>query len=179
MKRSETANEGSADVKKIFQPLITDIERMVEDQVNLVRVKRLNEGHPKANEIKVRRLYACGIKADDAFQRPSFSSAALDRASISSNACKQPIRTFRSSNLRMHGRRSSSKTTNHECLDRFIEHQQGCGTEPAARGGSDHFDGFHEALWRLRKCHVRREGRRRSAHNDTQVQRKDAGRKGV
>ncbi|KAL8887793.1 MAG: hypothetical protein Q9215_004678 [Flavoplaca cf. flavocitrina] len=40
------------DVKKIFQPLITDIERMVEDQVNLVRVKRLNEGHPKANEIK-------------------------------------------------------------------------------------------------------------------------------
>ncbi|KAL8946546.1 MAG: hypothetical protein Q9222_007073 [Ikaeria aurantiellina] len=41
------------DVKKIFQPLITDIERMVEDQVNLVRVKRLNEGHPKANDIKV------------------------------------------------------------------------------------------------------------------------------
>ncbi|KAI4245362.1 MAG: hypothetical protein L6R42_010202 [Xanthoria sp. 1 TBL-2021] len=47
------ANESSADVKKIFQPLITDIERMVEDQVNLVRVKRLNEGHPKANEIKL------------------------------------------------------------------------------------------------------------------------------
>ncbi|CAO1601112.1 hypothetical protein XANCAGTX0491_004776 [Xanthoria calcicola] len=45
-------NMKGADVKKIFQPLITDIERMVEDQVNLVRVKRLNEGHPKANEIK-------------------------------------------------------------------------------------------------------------------------------
>ncbi|KAL8715423.1 MAG: hypothetical protein Q9220_000757 [cf. Caloplaca sp. 1 TL-2023] len=43
----------SDDVKKIFQPLITDIERMVEDQVNLVRVKRLNEKHPKANDIKV------------------------------------------------------------------------------------------------------------------------------
>lgn len=41
------------DVKKIFQPLITDIERMVMDQVNLVMVKRLSEGHPKANEIKV------------------------------------------------------------------------------------------------------------------------------
>ncbi|KAL8693889.1 MAG: hypothetical protein Q9218_001354 [Villophora microphyllina] len=40
------------DVKKIFQPLITDIERMVEDQANLVLVKRLSEGHPKGNEIK-------------------------------------------------------------------------------------------------------------------------------
>ncbi|KAL8667386.1 MAG: hypothetical protein Q9202_000602 [Teloschistes flavicans] len=40
------------DVKRIFQPLITDIERMVEDQLNLVLVKRLSEGHPKANEIR-------------------------------------------------------------------------------------------------------------------------------
>ncbi|KAI4202012.1 MAG: hypothetical protein LQ350_002917 [Teloschistes chrysophthalmus] len=40
------------DVKKIFQPLITDIERMVQDQLNLVLVKRLSEGHPKTNEIR-------------------------------------------------------------------------------------------------------------------------------
>lgn len=45
-------NMKGSDVKKIFQPLITDIERMVMDQVNLVMVKRLSEGHPKANEIK-------------------------------------------------------------------------------------------------------------------------------
>jgi hypothetical protein len=41
------------DVKAIFDPLITDIERLVDDQVNLVMVKRMQEGHPKANEIKV------------------------------------------------------------------------------------------------------------------------------
>ncbi|KAL8758202.1 MAG: hypothetical protein Q9199_001665 [Rusavskia elegans] len=170
-------NMKGADVKKIFQPLITDIERMVEDQVNLVRVKRLNEGHPKANEIKVRRLHAVVQKLIMIPKRPSSSSAALDQASISSNACKRPIRISKSSNPRMHGQRSSSKRTNHECLDLFIELQQGCGTEPVARGGSNHFDRFNKALRRLRKCHVRREGRRRPAHNNTQVQRKDAGRK--
>ncbi|CZT11384.1 related to hsp70 protein [Rhynchosporium agropyri] len=36
----------------IFDPLIADIERLVDEQVNLVLVKRLNEGHPKANEVK-------------------------------------------------------------------------------------------------------------------------------
>ncbi|KAL9027294.1 MAG: hypothetical protein Q9196_004161 [Gyalolechia fulgens] len=45
-------DRSSDDVRKIFQPLITDIERMVEDQVNLVKVKRLNERHHKAAEIK-------------------------------------------------------------------------------------------------------------------------------
>ena len=48
-----STDRDSTDVKKIFQPLIRDIERMVQDQVNLVRVKRLNERHPKANKIKV------------------------------------------------------------------------------------------------------------------------------
>ena len=41
------------DVKKIFDPLINDIERLVEEQVNLVTVKRMSEGHPKATEVKV------------------------------------------------------------------------------------------------------------------------------
>ena len=40
------------DVKKIFRPLIADIQRMVEEQVNLVKVKRLSENHPQASEIK-------------------------------------------------------------------------------------------------------------------------------
>ncbi|KAL8856127.1 MAG: hypothetical protein Q9178_007252 [Gyalolechia marmorata] len=44
-----------ADVKNIFQPMIRDIERMVQDQVNLVTVKRLKERHPKANKIKLRQ----------------------------------------------------------------------------------------------------------------------------
>ena len=40
-------------LKRIFQPLITDILRLVDDQVNLVTVKRMTENHPKAKEIKV------------------------------------------------------------------------------------------------------------------------------
>jgi hypothetical protein len=43
----------SDDVKAIFDPLITDIERLVDEQVNLVTVKRMSENHPKADEIKV------------------------------------------------------------------------------------------------------------------------------
>ncbi|MCJ1301655.1 hypothetical protein MMC08_004456, partial [Hypocenomyce scalaris] len=39
-------------VKGIFQPLMTDIQRLVDDQVNLVKVKRMSESHPKAKEIK-------------------------------------------------------------------------------------------------------------------------------
>ncbi|MCJ1283392.1 hypothetical protein MMC26_002720 [Xylographa opegraphella] len=39
-------------LKRIFQPLITDILRLVDDQVNLVTVKRMTENHPKAKEIK-------------------------------------------------------------------------------------------------------------------------------
>lgn len=40
-------------MKGIFQPLMTDIQRLVDDQVNLVKVKRMSEGHPKAKDIKV------------------------------------------------------------------------------------------------------------------------------
>ncbi|TVY38304.1 Heat shock 70 kDa protein 12B [Lachnellula occidentalis] len=45
-------NMTSDDVKAIFDPLIADIQRLVEEQVNLVKVKRLSESHPKATEIK-------------------------------------------------------------------------------------------------------------------------------
>ena len=41
-------------LRRIFNPLITDIQRLVDDQVNLVKVKRLSENHPKAQEIKVK-----------------------------------------------------------------------------------------------------------------------------
>ncbi len=41
------------DVKAIFDPLVNDIERLVDDQINLFLVNRLSEGHPKAEEIKV------------------------------------------------------------------------------------------------------------------------------
>ncbi|RAL62854.1 hypothetical protein DID88_004695 [Monilinia fructigena] len=50
--QSSTWNMKGDDVKAIFDPLITDIERLVDDQVNLVKVKRMQESHPKANEIK-------------------------------------------------------------------------------------------------------------------------------
>ncbi|KAL2066732.1 hypothetical protein VTL71DRAFT_2804 [Oculimacula yallundae] len=40
------------DVKTIFDPLIRDIEKLVAEQVQLVTIKRLNDGHPKATQIK-------------------------------------------------------------------------------------------------------------------------------
>ena len=40
-------------LKKIFYPLVADIQRLVDHQVSLVRFKRVMEGHPKAKEIKV------------------------------------------------------------------------------------------------------------------------------
>ncbi|ESZ93131.1 hypothetical protein SBOR_6503 [Sclerotinia borealis F-4128] len=40
------------DLKRIFDPLIADIQRMVDDQINLVKTKRMSEGHPTPKEIK-------------------------------------------------------------------------------------------------------------------------------
>lgn len=52
-------------LKKIFQPLVTDIQRLVHDQVNLIKVKRLSEGHPKATDIKVRKDFqGCRSESD-------------------------------------------------------------------------------------------------------------------
>jgi hypothetical protein len=53
MKNSIEANANSDDLKEIFDPLIDDIKRLVDEQVNLVQKKRLSESHPKADEIKV------------------------------------------------------------------------------------------------------------------------------
>lgn len=39
-------------VQDIFRPLIEDIGRMVDDQVNLIQKKRLAERHPKADQVK-------------------------------------------------------------------------------------------------------------------------------
>ena len=36
---------------------MTDILRLVDDQINLVKVKRMAEHHPKANEIKAWLLH--------------------------------------------------------------------------------------------------------------------------
>lgn len=70
------------DVKAIFDPLITDIERLVDDQVNLVKVKRMQESHPKANEIKV-NFSSSDIYGDCLMViRQSFLSEDLERANI-------------------------------------------------------------------------------------------------
>jgi len=39
-------------LKGIFAPLITNIQSLVDEQVNLVKIKRMSEGHAKAKEIK-------------------------------------------------------------------------------------------------------------------------------
>jgi hypothetical protein len=61
MKMNSYSLPGSSDsssevVENIFKPLIEDIGRMVDDQVNLVQKKRLAEGHQKGSEIKVNAL---------------------------------------------------------------------------------------------------------------------------
>jgi hypothetical protein len=50
------------DVKAIFDPLIANIERLVEEQVQGVLLKRSQENHPKAREIKV-FAYISGVKS--------------------------------------------------------------------------------------------------------------------
>ena len=54
------------DVKTIFDPLIIDIERLVADQVNLVTVKRMSEGHSKEDQVKVieNRQYVSRLHTD-------------------------------------------------------------------------------------------------------------------
>jgi hypothetical protein len=40
-------------LQQILPPLITDIKDLVEQQVNMAKIKGLEEGHPKAKEVKV------------------------------------------------------------------------------------------------------------------------------
>lgn len=42
----------SNDLYQIFAPLITDITKLVEAQVEAIKVKRLKENHPKGDEVK-------------------------------------------------------------------------------------------------------------------------------
>ena len=58
-------------LKRIFQPLITDIQRLVDDQVNLVKVKRMTDGHAKAKEIKVPILPSHKSELSSNLSRPS------------------------------------------------------------------------------------------------------------
>jgi hypothetical protein len=51
-------------VEKIFEPLIEDIGRMVDDQVNLVQKKRLAEGLGKGTDIKVMLMRLLAFLSD-------------------------------------------------------------------------------------------------------------------
>lgn len=44
------------DVKDIFEPLIVDIERLVEEQVNLVKIKKMSESQSEATPVKGRTI---------------------------------------------------------------------------------------------------------------------------
>jgi len=44
----------SDSVLSIFEPLIAEIEKLVAEQVNKVRLKRVSENHERGKEIKVR-----------------------------------------------------------------------------------------------------------------------------
>lgn len=61
------AKTHSDDVEDIFEPLIQDIEGLVKQQVDLVRAKRSEDNHPKADEIRVSntRLHQLGLTHGD------------------------------------------------------------------------------------------------------------------
>lgn len=44
---------GRAELQKLFEPVIEDIDAMVTDQMTRARRKRVREGHPGGNGIKV------------------------------------------------------------------------------------------------------------------------------
>jgi hypothetical protein len=42
-------------LREIFQPVFDEIDRLVKEQINAVRVKRLSAGHTKGADIKVEK----------------------------------------------------------------------------------------------------------------------------
>jgi len=47
----------SDSVHEIFEPVISAIEKLVAEQVDKVRVKRMTKDHPKGKEIKARFMF--------------------------------------------------------------------------------------------------------------------------
>ena len=59
--RDSWADSSTSDsVHQIFEPVINEIEKLVAEQADKVRVKRLTDNHPKGPDIKV-RLVTCLI----------------------------------------------------------------------------------------------------------------------
>lgn len=65
-------------LRRIFQPLITDIQRLVDEQINLVLIKRMLEGHKDASNIKVSHDYETTLekssRSKPTFRRFSWSA---------------------------------------------------------------------------------------------------------
>jgi hypothetical protein len=78
----------------IFGPLISEIEKLIDEQCNMVKIKRMQDGHAKADEIKVR---ATEDQSAALLMYSRLSSLLVDLAlvSISSNVSKGHIQIFR------------------------------------------------------------------------------------
>jgi hypothetical protein len=81
-------------VKDIFDPLIIDIERLVSEQVNLVKIKRAEEYHERGDEIKAGNIAWMSEALLTQFRLSSLL-ADLDRASISNAVWQQHIQKFK------------------------------------------------------------------------------------
>ncbi|KAL5326241.1 hypothetical protein ACEPPN_007379 [Leptodophora sp. 'Broadleaf-Isolate-01'] len=95
-------NMKGSDVKKIFDPLITDIQRLVNEQVNLVTVKRLSGAHPNVEQIKA-CPFNCELVQKLTNGRQSSSSVDLVLANISRVVLCKTTQQFKSSSHMRHG----------------------------------------------------------------------------
>jgi len=53
-----TAHLNRNDLREIFQPVFEEIDKLVAQQVNEVRIKRMSLNHPKGAAIKVKQLWS-------------------------------------------------------------------------------------------------------------------------
>lgn len=81
---------------EIFDPIILDIERLVSEQINEARLKRIMDHHPKGKEITV-SISHCRMRQISRLEdivRLSFLWEGSVRAPTSTRESRQSIRTF-------------------------------------------------------------------------------------
>lgn len=95
----------SDSVHQIFEPVINEIEKLVAEQANKVRVKRLTDNHPKGPDIKVRLVTCLTVFESSSFFRPFSWWEDLEPVNTLKPDFKRLIPGFRSFSLlmRKHG----------------------------------------------------------------------------
>ena len=91
----------SDSVHQIFEPVINEIEKLVAEQVDKVKVKRLTDNHPKGPDIKVRLVTCLTVFESSSFFRPFSWWEDLEQVNTSKADFKRLIPRFRSFSLQM------------------------------------------------------------------------------